>query len=197
MSGGNVAVAFVALVRRNRRRYGGYLVHTAIALMAVAIAISSTLASQTTATLAPGESVALGGYRVTNDRLVVEPLASDPRVMETRAEMSYSGPQSGTLATALRNYPNSAAAIATPAVRTSLGEDLYVTLLASDSQTGDVTVRVFLNPMVVWIWIGGFFVGVGSLFAIWPDRRRAVVPAAAPATSVEGVPGVTPTLEQG
>jgi cytochrome c-type biogenesis protein CcmF len=185
------------LATRNRRRYGGYLVHAAIALMAVAIAISSTLASQTTATLAPGESVTLGGYRVTNDRLVVEPLASDPRVMETRAEMSYSGPQSGTLATALRNYPNSAAAIATPAVRTSLGEDLYVTLLASDSQSGDVTVRVFLNPMVVWIWIGGFFVGVGSLFAIWPNRRRAVVLAAAPTTSVEGVPGVTPTLGQG
>jgi cytochrome c biogenesis factor len=51
--------------------------------------------------------------------------------------------------------------------------------------------------MVVWIWIGGFFVGVGSLFAIWPDRRRAVVLAAARATSVESVPGVTPTLEQG
>ncbi len=189
--------AFWRLATRNRRRYGGYMVHVAIALMAVAIAISSTLASQTTAVLAPGESVQLGGYTLTNDRLVVEPLASDPRVMETRAEMTYSGPQSGTLATALRQYPNSAAAIATPAVRTSLGEDLYVTLLASDSATGAVTVRVFLNPMVVWIWIGGFLVGVGSLFAIWPDRRRARVASGVPAPSVEGVPGAAPTLERG
>jgi cytochrome c-type biogenesis protein CcmF len=185
----NPQQAFWRLATRNRRRYGGYLVHAAIALMAVAVAISSTLSSQTTATLKPGESVQLGGYTLTNDRLVVEPLASDRRVIETRAEMSYSGPQSGQLATALRQYPSSVQAIATPAVRTSLGEDLYVTLLASDSSTGTVTVRVFLNPMVVWIWIGGFFVGVGSVFAIWPDRRRATVPAAARRASVQPAPG--------
>jgi cytochrome c-type biogenesis protein CcmF len=179
------------LATRNRRRYGGYLVHAAIALMAVAVAISSTLSSQTTATLKPGESVQLGGYTLTNDRLVVEPLPDDARVIETRAEMTYSGPQSGTLATALRQYPNSVQAIATPAVRTSLGEDLYVTLLSSDSSSGTVTVRVFLNPMVVWIWIGGFLVGVGSVFAIWPDRRRAAAPAPARRASVQPAPAAT------
>jgi cytochrome c-type biogenesis protein CcmF len=188
--------AFWRLATRNRRRYGGYLVHAAIALMAVAVAISSTLSSQTTATLKPGESVQLGGYTLTNDRLVVEPLPDDARVIETRAEMRYSGPQNGELATALRQYPSSVQAIATPAVRTSLGEDLYVTLLASDSSTGAVTVRVFLNPMVVWIWIGGFLVGVGSVFAIWPDRRRVTV-AAARRASVQPAPGpaVTPAVE--
>jgi cytochrome c-type biogenesis protein CcmF len=189
--------AFWRLATRNRRRYGGYLVHAAIALMAVAVAISSTLSSQTTATLKPGESVQLGGYTLTNDRLVVEPLADDARVIETRAQMTYSGPQSGTLATALRQYPNSVQAIATPAVRTSLGEDLYVTLLSSDSSSGTVTVRVFLNPMVVWIWIGGFLVGVGSVFAIWPDRRRAAVRAPARRASVQPAPApaVAPAVE--
>ena len=116
---------------------------------------------------------------------------SDPRVIETRAEVTYSGAQHGSLGTALRDYPNSQTAIATPAVRTSLAEDLYVTLLASDDATGAVTLHLFVNPLVVWIWIGGAIVGIAAVFAIWPERRsRPVVveqpqPVAAPAT-VEG-----------
>ncbi|HEX7196779.1 MAG TPA: cytochrome c-type biogenesis CcmF C-terminal domain-containing protein, partial [Candidatus Limnocylindria bacterium] len=110
--------------------------------------------------LAPGETARIGGYEIRHDRLVIEPLASDARVTETRAEITYAGPQSGSLATALRDYPNSTAAIATPAVRTSLGEDLYVTLLASDPESGSVTLHLFVNPLVVWIWIGGAVVGI-------------------------------------
>jgi cytochrome c-type biogenesis protein CcmF len=119
----------------------------------------------------------------------VEPLADDVRVIETRAEVTYAGPQSGTLATALRDYPNSTSAIATPAVRTSLGEDLYVTLLASDPASGAVTLHLFVNPLVAWIWIGGAVVGLGSAFAIWPERRSRKVAIeerqAAPVASVE------------
>jgi cytochrome c-type biogenesis protein CcmF len=142
-----------------------------VLVMAVAVAASSGLAVDRTATLRPGESATIGPYTVTHDRLVVEPLANDARVIETRAEVSYAGPQSGTLRTALRDYPNSPTAIATPAVRTSLGEDLYVTLLASDSESEAVTLHLFVNPLVVWIWIGGAIVGLGAIFAIWPERR--------------------------
>jgi cytochrome c-type biogenesis protein CcmF len=98
-------------------------------------------------------------------------LPDDARVIETRAEVTYAGPQSGSLGTALRDYPNSPTSIATPAVRTSLGEDLYVTLLASDAASQTVTLHLFVNPLVVWIWIGGAIVGLGAVFAIWPERR--------------------------
>jgi cytochrome c-type biogenesis protein CcmF len=185
------ATATWRLATRNRRRYGGYAVHVGVLVMAVAVAISSGLASDRTVTLAPGESATIGGYQVRHDRLVVEPLASDPRVTETRAEVTYSGPQSGSLGTALRDYPNSPTAIATPAVRTSLAEDLYVTLLASDPASGSVTLHLFVNPLVVWIWIGGAIVGIGAIFAMWPERRARRVeveqPQGAPVTaSVEG-----------
>ena len=187
--GEDPATATWRLASRNRRRYGGYAVHFGVLVMAVAVAISSGLAIDRTVTLAPGETASIGPYRITHQQLVVEPLADDARVIETRAELAYDGPQSGTLATALRDYPSSATAIATPAVRTSLGEDLYVTLLASDPDTGAVTLHLFVNPMVAWIWIGGAIIGVASAFAIWPERRRqpsvaregAPAPAAAPA----------------
>jgi cytochrome c-type biogenesis protein CcmF len=176
------------LATRNRRRYGGYVAHVGILVMAVAVAISSTMARSTTATLKPGESATLAGYTLTNDRLVIEPLRDDARVTETRAEMRFSGPQSGSLATALRDYPNSTTAIASPAVRTGLGEDLYVTLLTSDPATGSVTVRIFVNPMVVWIWIGGFILALGAGFAIWPDGRRVAVAQQAPSPAPAPVP---------
>jgi cytochrome c-type biogenesis protein CcmF len=168
------------LATRNRRRYGGYAVHAGILVMGIAIAVSATLSSDTSATLAPGESVTVGEYTVTYDRLVVEPLADDPRVIETRAEIRAGGV---SLATALRDYPNSETPIATPVVRTSLGDDLYVTLMAADPATSSVTLRVFVNPLVVWIWLGGGIVVLGAVFAIWPDRRRVGVArtAAAPA----------------
>ena len=159
------------LLSRNRRRYGGYTVHLGVLVMAVGVAVSSGLATDRTVTLQPGETATIGAYRITHDRLVVEALAEDPRVIETRAEVRYAGPQSGSLGTALRDYPNAPNAIATPAVRTSLGEDLYVTLLASDPESQAVTLHLFLNPLVVWIWIGGAIVGAGSAFAIWPERR--------------------------
>jgi cytochrome c-type biogenesis protein CcmF len=171
-------VALLRLATRNRRRYGGYLAHVGICVMSVAIAVSATLGSDQTATLRPGEAMSLGAYTITYHELVTEPLASDPRVIETRAELSLAGPQSGAIATALRDYPNSATAIATPVVRTALGEDLYVTLLSYNPAAGTATIRVFINPLVMWIWAGGAIVALGALFAIWPDRRRTAVEAA-------------------
>jgi cytochrome c-type biogenesis protein CcmF len=175
------------LATRNRRRYGGYLVHAGIAVMAVAVAVSASMGSEATATIRPGESMTLGPYTVTSRQLVTEPLASDPRVVETRAELTLAGPQSGPVAPALRDYPNSASLIATPAVRTAAGEDLYITLMGADPATGEVTLRVFINPLVAWIWIGGGIVALGAVFAAWPDRRRSQ-PATQGSAEPAGVP---------
>jgi cytochrome c-type biogenesis protein CcmF len=183
------ATAIWRLASRNRRRYGGYAVHLGVLVMAVGVAISSGMAIDRTVTLAPGEAASIGGYEVRHERLVVEPLADDARVIETRAELTYSGAGDGDLRTALRDYPSSATAIATPAVRTSLGEDLYVTLLAADPVSGAVTVHLFVNPLVVWIWIGGAIVAASCAFAIWPEARPSAVAVEQPR------PAVAPPVE--
>jgi cytochrome c-type biogenesis protein CcmF len=178
------------LATRNRRRYGGYLVHAGICVMAVAIAVSATQGQEATATLRPGQTMQVGGYTLTYQRLTQGPLRDDPHVLETRAEVTFSGRQSGSLATALRNYPSSTTPIATPSVQTSLGEDLYVTLQSYDPATSTVTLHALVNPLVVWIWVGGGVVGIGAVFAIWPDRRR--VPVAAPVSTVRERPKLEP-----
>jgi cytochrome c-type biogenesis protein CcmF len=139
---------------------------------------------QATAVLNPGQSASLAGYTVTHRDLVREPLAADPRVFETRAQVEVEGPQRGTLQPALRDYPNSVAAIATPTVMTSVGEDFYLTLMAYDPGTGAVTLRLFINPLVAWIWVGGAVVVLGAGFAIWPGRRT-------PAGAATAAPGST------
>jgi cytochrome c-type biogenesis protein CcmF len=181
-------VAAWRLASRNRRRYGGYLVHAGICVMAVAIAVSASLGQDTVQTLKSGESMEIRGYTLTYHGLVREPLRDDPRVFETRAEVGYAGPQNGTLAAALRDYPNSNQPIATPAVRSNLAEDLYVTLNSYDPRTSTVTLHVLINPLVSWIWIGGAVVGAGAIFAIWPDRRRLPVELAAVRTPRVKVP---------
>lgn len=171
-------LAVVRLATRSRRRYGGYLVHAGICVMGVAIAVSATLGSDTIATLRPGETLRVGAYTLTYRGLATARLADDPRVVETRAELTVTGPQTGAVTPALRDYPNSSTAIATPSVRTGLREDLYLTLLAYDRAAQTATLRVYINPLVLWIWIGGLVVALGALFAIWPDRRRLAVEAA-------------------
>jgi len=167
---------------RNRRRYGGYLAHLGVLVAAVAVAVSASGSVQATAVLNPGQSASLAGYTVTHRDLVREPLAADPRVFETRAEVDVRGKQVGTVRPALRDYPNSVAAIATPTVMTSVGEDFYLTLMAYDPDTGAVTLRLFINPLVAWIWVGGAVVVLGAGFAIWPGRRAAVSAASVAAT---------------
>jgi cytochrome c-type biogenesis protein CcmF len=179
-SGENSLRAAWGVATRNRRRYGGYLAHVGVLVAAIAVAVSATQAVEATAILAPGESTRLGPYTVTHDQLIREPLASDPRVFETRAELEVQGPQAGQVSPALRDYPNSVTAIATPSVMTSAGEDFYLTLLAYDVGSGTVTLRLFVNPLVVWIWVGGAIVVVGAAFAIWPGRRRGAGPSASP-----------------
>ena len=128
------------------------------------------LAVDRTVTLAPGESATIGGYASPTSASWSSRWPTIPRVIETRAEVARRAAV-GLARPALRDYSGSPTAIATPAVRTSLAEDLYVTLLASDTATGAVTLHLFVNPLVVWIWIGGAIVGLGAAFAIWPERR--------------------------
>ncbi len=189
-----VPTAAWRLATRNRRRYGGYVVHAGICVMAIAISVSATGASQASAALGPGASMAIGGYAITLDRVVEEPMREDPRVTELRAELHYSGTRSGAVSTALRSYPNSTTAIATPGVRTFPNEDLYLTLLQADPGTGTATIQAFLNPLVAWIWLGGFIVVLGAAFAAWPERRRVLAPAST-AVPAEPLAASSPSVE--
>ncbi|HEY3109107.1 MAG TPA: cytochrome c-type biogenesis CcmF C-terminal domain-containing protein [Chloroflexota bacterium] len=172
--------ALLALVGRDRRRYGGYLVHLALALLAVGVTASHHLQVERTVTLRRGEAAEVGAYRVVNDGLYIY-RRSDYRAVY--AELRVAGPGGiASLRPERRTYdgwdgqPTSGVAIHTSWPRL---DDVYV-LLAGWEDDGAATLRLFVNPLVLLIWLGGGLMLLGAAFAAWPAAVPAARPAGAP-----------------
>jgi cytochrome c-type biogenesis protein CcmF len=160
--------AFGELLLKNRRRYGGYVVHVGVVVIIVALSISREWRFEREATIQRGERLEIGDYAVQLDRVWGE---EQPQrfVVGSTLSVFRNGQPAGEMSPSLNFYPNGDQPIATPAVRSSPKEDLYLTLMAFDREEGShATVRAIVNPGVPWLWIGGLVVGLGSVLAIWP-----------------------------
>ena len=162
----NYLRAYLSLLGSNRARYGGFLVHVGIILIALGIVVSSFYSVESTATLDIGESMKVGDYDLTYDEMVLK---------ESRAKVSavaaISVSRNGRL---IKNmYPQNdfwfshMDTFAEAAVRTTPAEDLFVSLVwaSFDPNEKSVTVRAMANPLIIWIWIGGGFLLLGGVIA--------------------------------
>jgi cytochrome c-type biogenesis protein CcmF len=166
--------AFTNLLRRSGRRYGGYVVHLGIVLVALAVSTSQARTVDAEQTLAPGETLAVAGYTVRLDAIRA---VSEPQRDSIVADLIVSGNgASAHLRPALVQYPNSAAAVGSPGIGAGLRDDLYTILAAYDQRTFSwATIRMRVIPGVSWLWLGGAVVGIGALIAaLPPPRRRAL-----------------------
>jgi cytochrome c-type biogenesis protein CcmF len=157
--------ALVSVVLSNRRRYGGYTVHIGVVVIAVGIALSSTYRRESEITLRPGESAVYSGYTIRLDSLYA---GREPQrdFVEAAFSVGKGGSLSAVMRPRLNYYPTSQQPIGTPSVKTRPAEDLYLSLLAYAQDGSTATVNVIINPMIVWIWVGGGVVAAGALFAI-------------------------------
>ena len=165
--------AFSSLVARNRRRYGGYIVHAAIVLLAIGIAGSSAYQHVTDKKLAPGQSLSVGGYTLTYRSLV---RASNANASEVRAVLDIKrGSQTvGTVRAGKNTYTEPAGQISNEVgIRTNYltGEDVFV-IAETVYKDGTVAFRVFVKPLVNLIWLAGLVFLLGSLITLWPDARE-------------------------
>jgi cytochrome c-type biogenesis protein CcmF len=92
--------------------------------------------------------------------------------VSTRIRVERGSDDLGVYAPAISTFPNSTQGIGTPSVRTGLREDVYLTLVSSPNQRGRITLGVAVNPMVLWLWIGGAVMALGTLLALAPSLRR-------------------------
>jgi cytochrome c-type biogenesis protein CcmF len=164
----------VNLLRRNGRRYGGYVVHVGIVLVALAVATSQAGTVDAEKTLAPGETLEVAGYTVRLD--TVRPV-TEPQRESIVADLVITGNGASTrLSPALVQYPNTAQAVGSPGIGAGLRDDLYTILAAYDQRTFSwATIRTRVIPGVSWLWLGGAIVGLGAVIAALPaPRRRAV-----------------------
>jgi cytochrome c-type biogenesis protein CcmF len=168
----NPAQALWNLFGRDRRRYGGYIVHISMMLMAIGILGINAFQTQTQGTLSVGQSLSLSGYTVQyNDIASWEDAPAG--VDYTRAVVSIykNGQLLGQLFPRRDYYPASQQSMTIPGQRSTLKDDLYIILVDWQPTTStSATFKIFVNPLVNWLWIGALVFFVGILIAAWPDR---------------------------
>ena len=172
----NYFVAFFHLLWGNRPRYGGYIVHAGIILLAVGVIGSSFYKVQAEASLKVGESFQIGKYTLQYEGMSNSP-TDKKEVVSATLQVLNNGKPAGTMEPALTFHVNYDNPVSEVAIRTGPLEDLYVIFLGSDQTSGLAAFTAYVNPLILWMWIGGFLFLLGTVIAIWPERRRAPVPA--------------------
>ncbi|MBW3548968.1 MAG: heme lyase CcmF/NrfE family subunit [Actinobacteria bacterium] len=164
------------------RSSGGMIVHLGVVLVAVAFAAASAYLTGEEVRLAPGQSATVAGHTVTYQGM--NPPAETPQKTVFSARVQVDG--GVVYEPALNRFPNATQTIGTPSVRTSLTDDVYLTLVAMPEEPGDpALIGVLVQPLVAWLWIGGGVMALGTLLALWPGERRRRVPAPSPAPAEE------------
>jgi cytochrome c-type biogenesis protein CcmF len=172
--------ALVRLIGGNRRRYGGYVAHIGILFVALGVAASSTFRSEREATLVPGQTLTVAGQTV---RLKNVWGREEPQRSVIGATMDVLDSDSaviGTIHPRMNFYHVSDEPVPTPDVRSSIKGDLYVNLMAFETNGANATVKVIVEPLVPWIWFGGFVIVLGAVIGMFHGGRRGTPRGPAP-----------------
>lgn len=169
--------AVTALFARNRRRYGGYIVHLGITIIGLGVIGSTLFQQQTQKTLGRGDTLSLAGYEMRYDDLI-SAVADDGRNMTIADVTVMQGDQAiAHLRPRQDLYPNMPMTIAGSASPFPGTNDFYVLLSGWNEDGSQVTFKVFYNPLINLVWWGGLVLIVGTFVAAWktealPSRVR-------------------------
>jgi cytochrome c-type biogenesis protein CcmF len=161
--------SLLRLVSRNRRRYGGYLVHAAVILLAIGVAGSSAYQTVREQALKQGQSMRVAGYTLTYESIGT---TQEQNAQATRAtvDVSRGGAHVTTLHPGKNWYP----------VERSLSNEVSIyhdprnlgdvfTIADGIERNGTLDLKVLVKPLVNLVWAAGFVFVFGSLVAMWPD----------------------------
>jgi cytochrome c-type biogenesis protein CcmF len=179
-TGSDVFTALVGLVARQRRRYGGYIVHVGIVLMFLGFA-GQGYKQEEQARLKPGQQTTVGRYTIRHENIAV---TSDEQKQMVTAHVTVSikGSPIGELEPGRWFYAHHEDEPRTMvAMRRTMGEDLYVVLAGYEAQSQDATYAITINPLVNWIWFGFGILAFGTVIALLPERTFAFATSKLPA----------------
>jgi cytochrome c-type biogenesis protein CcmF len=170
--GESLPVAFSNLMARNRRRYGGYWIHIGVLVMAVGIIGVELFQQETQIRLQSGESVTLGRYEMVFNEVTRFPGPDDLMITEANVDVLVNGRHVTTLTPRTELYTRTGQPMTIPDARSTIAEDFYVLLINWEPTTANAaTFRIFLNPLINWVWAGGFIFVFGTLIAAWPTKQ--------------------------
>jgi len=174
LHGESAGAAFANLLRRNGRRYGGYVVHLGIVLVAVAVATSQSKTIEMERTVRAGDHFDVAGYTVAFGGLRS---VSEPQRDVLVADLAVTGNGADEqLRPSLVFFPNATQVVGSPGISAGLRDDVYTILAAYDTTANSwATIRVLVIPLVSWLWLGGAVVGLGAVIAALPQPKRREV----------------------
>ena len=163
-------IAFLKLIMANRPRYGGYIVHLAVVMVAFGVIGSSFFGLQRDVVLAPGETYDIADYKITY-------IETTPIVQSDRTEfisainVDRNGEYLTTMTARRSFYPSFNMASTLAGIRSTPVEDLYI-VPSENLPDGSVGFRILINPLMWWMWVGGPVMIVGTVIALWPQQIR-------------------------
>ena len=142
--------------------------HVGVSLLAFGFISSTAFSEEGEFHLRPGDTGSVAGQQIT----VVELTDTmDGPNRGVRALIDVKG--RGGYSPAITQYPTFGRPISTPSVATSFVDDVYLSLIAIPEEGSDlVVIRVLIEPLVAWIWVGGLVIGIGTLLAVIPLKGR-------------------------
>ncbi|MFO7678960.1 MAG: heme lyase CcmF/NrfE family subunit [Chloroflexota bacterium] len=168
--------AYINLLSRNRRRYGGYWIHMGVLVMAFGIIGTELFQQQTQLNLQTGESLTLGNYEMVLKGVERYPGPDDLLITEASVDVFYNGRFIRTLLPRTEFYTRTGQPMTIPAARSTISEDFYVLLVNWEPTTAtEATFRVYVNPLINWVWAGSVIFVIGTMIAAWPDPRKEAV----------------------
>jgi cytochrome c-type biogenesis protein CcmF len=164
--------ALLRLVKGNRRRYGGYLAHIGALFVALGITASSTFRTEREATLLPGETLTVAGHTVRLKNVWGREEPQRSVIGTTLDVLGKNNAVIGTIEPRMNYYHVSDQPVPTPDVRSSVRGDLYVNLMAFETSGANATVKVIVEPLVPWIWLGGLIIVIGAVIGLFHGQGR-------------------------
>jgi cytochrome c-type biogenesis protein CcmF len=161
--------ALGTLIWRNKRRYGGYIVHVGIVMIFAGIAASQSYGTHVEKHVKIGETIEIGDYMLRYEKLVPIQATSVKTRVVAQLAVERNGRRIWTARPEKEFYKGQNQPVSEVDVRSTLVSDLYV-ILADFREDESATLKVYLNPMVSWLWMGGWVIALGTVVCAWPDR---------------------------
>lgn len=163
------------------RANGGMIVHLGVVMIAVAFAASSSYVRQAEFTLTQGQSAQFAGHELV---YVGQNTKQESAKIVDQVLITIDG--TGPWAPSLNKFANGNQTIGTPSVRTTFTDDVVLSVIdIKGGENGSVTIRVTVQPLIMWLWIGGGVMALGTLLAVFPGRRRNPLDAVSAPVAVE------------
>ena len=163
------------------RANGGMIVHLGVVMIAVAFAASSSYVRQAEFSLTQGQSAQFAGHELV---YVGQNIKQESAKIVDQVLITIDG--TGPWAPSLNKFANGNQTIGTPSVRTTFTDDVVLSVIdIKDGENGSVTIRVTVQPLIMWLWIGGGVMALGTLLAVFPGRRRNPLDAVSAPVAVE------------